>query len=59
MVTCCKELWTEAIIYLVLHGGGVMRKLETLERRCKCLSEERDTDLEGMSQEKPTLVNDD
>jgi len=51
---CCKELWTEGIIFLVTCGGGVMRKLETLERRHKHFSEERDTDLEGMSQEKLT-----
>jgi len=37
-----------------MHGGGVTSKLETLERRHKCFSEERETDLEGMSQQKPT-----
>jgi len=51
---CCKGLWIEAIIFLVMHGGGVMSKLETLERRCKYFSAERDTDLKGMSQQKPT-----
>jgi len=51
---CCKELWTEDIIFLVMHGGGVMRKLETFERRGRHFSEERDTHLEGMSQEKLT-----
>jgi len=56
MVMCCKEPWTEAIIFLVMCGGGVTRKLETLERRCKHFPEERDTDLEGMSQEKLTYV---
>jgi len=37
--------------------GGVMSRLKTLERRRRHLSEERETDFDGMSQQKPTKRN--